>query len=377
MSAPWAVVAGDFTALGGMDAANAGLAAHLAGRGGVTLVAHRVAGELAARPGVTVELAARPLGSHLLGEPLLDRLGRREAARTVAEGGRVVVNGGNCRWPDINWLHYVHAADDTPASGAKARWHRRRSLRREREIVPTSRMTVCNSSKTARDVVERLQMPPERVRVVYYGCDPAACAAVTPPERSVARAALGWGDGPWVAFVSALGDTRKGFATLYAAWKSLCAGPDWDARLAVVGAGSSLNAWRKRAAADGLAHRIAFLGFRADVPRILAATDALVHPARYEAYGLAVHEALCRGLPAIVSASAGVAERYPPGLSDLLLQNPTDAGELADRLRYWRETLDAWPGRVADFAARLRGYTWDAMAAEFVRAVDGGDTCGS
>ena len=377
MSAPWAVVAGDFTALGGMDAANAGLAAHLAGRGGVTLVAHRVAGELADWPGVTVELAARPLGSHLLGEPLLDRLVRREAARTSERGGRVVVNGGNCRWPDINWLHYVHAADDTPASGVKARWHRRRALRRERDIVPTSRIAVCNSFKTARDALERLPMPADRVRVVYYGCDPVACAAVTPSERRAARAALGWGDGPWVAFVGALGDTRKGFDTLYAAWKSLCAGPGWDARLAVVGAGASLDAWRERATADGLTRRVAFLGFRPDVPRVLAAADALVHPARYEPYGLAVHEALCRGLPAVVSATAGVAERYPPGLADLLLQNPTDAGELADRLRHWRDALDAWPARVADFAEQLRGYTWDAMAADFVRAVEAGDPCGS
>ena len=23
---------------------------------------------------------------------------------------RVVVNGGNCAWPDINWVHAVHAA---------------------------------------------------------------------------------------------------------------------------------------------------------------------------------------------------------------------------------------------------------------------------
>ena len=42
--------------------------------------------------------------------------------------------------------------------------------------------------------------------------------------------------------------------------------------------------------------------FAADVAPVIAAADVLVHPARYEAYGLGVHEALCRGLPAIVSA---------------------------------------------------------------------------
>jgi len=38
-----------------------------------------------------------------------------------------------------------------------------------------------------------------------------------------------------------------------------------------------------------------------------------------------VHEALCCGLPAIVSASAGVAERYPADRLGLLLANSDDA----------------------------------------------------
>ncbi|MDK2408772.1 glycosyltransferase [Aphanizomenon sp. PH219] len=54
---------------------------------------------------------------------------------------------------------------------------------------------------------------------------------------------------------------------------------------------------------------INFLGFRADVPNLLRAADCLVAPTRYEAYDLGVHEALCCGLPAIVSADAGVDER--------------------------------------------------------------------
>ena len=64
------------------------------------------------------------------------------------------------------------------------------------------------------------------------------------------------------------------------------------------------------------------------MPSIFAACDLLIHPARYEAYGLAVHEALCRERPAIVTASAGVAERYPSDLSQLLLHDPDSADEL-------------------------------------------------
>jgi glycosyltransferase involved in cell wall biosynthesis len=105
------------------------------------------------------------------------------------------------------------------------------------------------------------------------------------------------------------------------------------------------------------------------VSRVLAAADALVHPARYEAYGLGVHEAICRGLPAIVSATAGVAELYPPDLSDLLIQNVEDSGEIADRLHRWRGDASGTALRVRPFSDRLRSRTWNDMAAEIQQAV--------
>jgi glycosyltransferase involved in cell wall biosynthesis len=367
------VVTGDFAPLGGMDAANWGLARYLGRTARVDLVTHRAWPDLADLPGVTVRRVWRPLGRHLLGEPLLDWAGRRWARRAGAEA-RVVVNGGNCRWFDVTWVHYVHAAHDPgrPAGllrRAKAAVHRSRSLARERLVLSRSRVVVCNSRLTARHVVERVGVPADRVRVVYYGCDPSRFGPVTTDERAAARRELGWADQPWAVFVGAMGDARKGFDTLYAAWRELCRGPGWDANLAVVGRGAELPVWEARAKADGLADRVRFLGFRDDVPRVLAAADLMAHPARYEAYGLGVHEALCRGLPVLVSAAAGVAERYPPELADLLLGNPDDAGELADRLRAWRRDLDRWPGRVAGLTAALRARTWDDMAAEFVAAV--------
>src|SRR5579862_1398480 len=57
---PWLVVAGDFTPLGAMDIANHALARHLAARGDVHVVAHRVWTDLAALPTLTVNPVWRP-----------------------------------------------------------------------------------------------------------------------------------------------------------------------------------------------------------------------------------------------------------------------------------------------------------------------------
>jgi glycosyltransferase involved in cell wall biosynthesis len=165
-------------------------------------------------------------------------------------------------------------------------------------------------------------------------------------------------------FIGALGDRRKGFDALFDAWRTLAGDPAWDVDLIAAGTGAERAAWEARARREGLGETIRLLGFRTDVASIIAAADVLVHPARYEAYGLGVHEALCRGIPAIVTASAGVAERYPAALKELLVPDPPDAAQLAARLRRWRSEADVWPARMAPFAAALRSRSWDDMAAE-------------
>jgi hypothetical protein len=86
---------------------------------------------------------------------------------------------------------------------------------------------------------------------------------------------------------------------------------------------------------------------------------------------LNVHEAVCRGVPALVSAGAGIAELYPAELSAMLLPDAEDAEDLAARLLRWRAEREEWKERFAPFAARLRGRAWGDAAAEFVRAVEG------
>ena len=374
---PWLLVAGDFTPLGGMDVANLALARHLARRGEeLHVVAHRVWADLIDLPGVNVHRVWRPFGRHLLGGPLLARKGRQMWRALRARGARAVANGGNCALADANWVHYLHAAfvpppAESPTHRAKQALTHQRDVAAERHALRRARVVICNSERTRQQVVESHGLDEHRVHVVYYGTDADRLAPVSGEARQSAHATLGWPrDRPLVGFVGALGDRRKGFDTLYEAWLMLCRDARWDADLVVAGTGAELPAWRARAAASGMGDRIRFLGFRSDVPEILSALDGLAHPARYEAYGLAVHEALCCGIPSIVSASAGIAERYPGGLHPLLLTDPDDPGELAERLRYWRSHIERLKDAVLPFSATLRSWTWDAMASAIVNRIE-------
>jgi glycosyltransferase involved in cell wall biosynthesis len=374
---PWLLVAGDLTPLGGMDAANHALARYLGQRGSeVHLVTHRAWPDLSALPGVTVHRVWRPFNRHLLGSPLLSRAGERVWRSLSPRGARAIVNGGNCCVAAANWIHYLHAAYVPAVNGSTARRAKgalahRHDLDAERRAIADARVVICNSRRTRQDVVDRMGVAEDRVEVVYYGSDPVRFGFVEPADRLRAKLRLNYpADRPLVGFVGALGDRRKAFDTVFDAWTMLCRRPDWDADLIVVGGGAEQPEWQRRAGDAGLSGRMRFLGFRPDVPEILAALDALVHPARYEAYGLSVHEALCRGVAAFVTATSGVAELYPHSLSELLIQNPDDAGELAERLVAWRRNAERLRAAVAPVSARLLSRSWDAMAQQIVECVE-------
>ncbi len=370
---PYAVVTGDFVKTGGMDAANFALAAFLADEGHPThLVAYRVAPELIARDRVVFHRVPKPVNAYALASPLLGAAGLLQASKMRRAGGRIVVNGGNCPVRGANWVHYLHAAYAPTARtsawrSAKGQLLHATSLLTERTALRAASLVITNSDRTRSDVIAHVGVDAARVRTVYYGIDASAFQPASPEARSAARRALGIDDDrPRVLFIGALGDRRKGFDVVYDAWRSLCQSASWDADLVVVGTGAELPAWRARAERDGLAARVAFLGFRKDVPLILAACDALVAPTRYEAYGLGVHEALCCALPALVSASAGVAERYPGPLRDWLLADPDSADELVSKLTRWRATAASRARDVAAFSATLRARSWRDMAKDIV-----------
>jgi glycosyltransferase involved in cell wall biosynthesis len=372
----WVLVAGDFVHTGGMDRANAALAEYLCASGhDVHLVSFRIDPELLANRRVTPHRIHRMMGSHLLNAHRLDRKGR-EVARAITTRdarARVLVNGTNCDWGDLNWVHFVHHASVGHSTNAplwfkaKAEAEHWKHCRDERRILPRARILIANSDRTRRDLIGQIKVAESRIHTIYLGANDD-WKSITPDRRTKVRSDYGiTAERPLIIFVGAMGyDARKGYDTLWASWRALCADSSWDGELIVAGAGRALPQWRKAAADAGLAARTRLIGFADNVPDLLSAADLLVSPVRYESYGLNVQEALVCGVPAIVSKTAGIAERYPAELRELLLTNPEDAQELASRIRIWRGRIEEFKRLTLPLAERLRQYTWNDMAAQIV-----------
>jgi len=377
MPTTWVIVAGGAHDGGGMERANAALLRYLITMGAtVHLVTHEAAPDLVESPRVELHRVRRVPGLAAT-DYLLDRTGRR-VARTVCRrspGACVVVNGGNCTWPDVNWVHYVHHAWKRPSRGRLPIRARRGVLnavyrRSERRALTAARLVIVNSEVTRRDVVRHVGIAAERVRLVYLGAE-SAWAAPTSDERSRARTAFGAGaDERVIAFVGGLGhDERKGFDVLLAAWRVLAADPQFHGRLLVAGTGARLPSYAAAAASMSGRNPIVFLGHTPNVRKVLAAADLTVSPSRYESYGLNVQESFLCGVPALVTRGSGVAERYPACLEPLLLDNPGDAGELVIAVRRWESNREELGRAALELGDRLRAHTWADMGREFVAAV--------
>ena len=373
----WVIVAGGFHDDGAMDRANAALAACLLGRGArVHLVGHEIDARFVHHPNADCHAVPRPRAAAPLAESLLSRRGLAVAAQVtaVAPEARVVVNGGNCPWPDINWVHAVHAVWPVVDGGAPA-WvkvkHRAvkaLARRQERTALQAARTVIANSQATRRALLDTgLVEEPSRVHTVYLGTDRSWGKADT-SERAAARETYRIPPHrPVVAYVGTLGfDLNKGFDIVWSAWERLASSGGWDATLVVAGDGGRLPFWRRAAERAGLDRNVRFLGQTSRVREVLAAADLLVSPVRYEAYGMNVHEALCRGAAVMVTRTAGVVERFDDALEASLLPPQVTSEWLEQRLREWLSDVDGWRARAQSAAARLRARSWEDMAEDIV-----------
>lgn len=81
-----------------------------------------------------------------------------------------------------------------------------------------------------------------------------------------------------------------------------------NAQLVLVGDGPLRPQLQQMAQALGIAERVAFLGHRTDVARVLKACDIYVHPTNSDGFGIAACEAMAAGLPVIASDVPGLAQ---------------------------------------------------------------------
>lgn len=249
----------------------------------------------------------------------------------------------SARWFDLPRAVWhepgLRGAHATLASRFKA-WLEVRQYRR-------ARIVFANSDATARDLAAR-GVDPAAITVVPFGVDAARYRPPQPAEHEAARIALGVAhDAFAVCFVGPHGP-RKGLPVLIDALRGT------DVHL--IAAGDHRGAGTlAHAATAGVV--ISAPGKLEDVRTAYWAADVFVYPTRYDAFGMAVLEAMACGLPVIVSPEAGAAGLAAEGAGVVLPEVSTDA------IREAVADLRADPARREALARAARtvaeGRDWD------------------
>jgi glycosyltransferase involved in cell wall biosynthesis len=198
---------------------------------------------------------------------------------------------------------------------------RARALREaERRALAAVAGVLVTSRSTAR-MLPDFGVAPERIQVVEPGTDPA------PP-------ALGSGTGTLSLLCVATLIPRKGHALLLDALAGLA---DRDWRLVCVGSlerdPETAAAVQARIHTLNLTERVLLAG-ELDEPALAdcyARADLFVLPTLFEGYGMALAEALARGLPVIGTRVGAVPDTVPAGAG--ILVPPNDAASLREALR--------------------------------------------
>lgn len=227
--------------------------------------------------------------------------------------------------PDVLWTNQLPAASFFPAflpAGAPALVYQAHGFDAAAEIRGGPRLgrrcarVVAVSEGVAR-LLREAGVARDRISVIHNAVDAEAVvrrarapAAPLPPRRAgevvlVHPAVLGPRKQQHVA-IEALAALPPG-AVLWLCGSTAPGGdPGYEAGLHAL------------AARLGVAARVHFLGWRADLPAVLAAADVALLPSRAESFGLVLAEAMALGLPCAGAAVGGIPEVVEDGVTGVL-----------------------------------------------------------
>ena len=287
-------------------------------------------------------LAALPQGARVV----LDGLAMGGLPGVVTEHGR--------RLRLVALVHHALADETGLESHAMARFE---AL--ERQALAACRGVIVTSAFTA-ERLARFGVTPERISAVPPGVDPAPLASGVPdggPPQLLCVGSVTPRKGQEI-LVNALAQLRE------VDWRCVCAG-------SLCRAPAYAQEVQRRVDELALSRRFDFPG-ECDGPGInalYATSTVFVLPSFFEGYGMALTEALARGLP-IVSTTGGAIPFTVPADAGVLV---TPGDEVALTAAIGSLLTDpSRLGRLRDAARRHAASLprWDAVAADFGKAVD-------
>jgi len=248
----------------------------------------------------------------------------------------------------------MHVAENAALHATKERFARDRADR-----------IIADSEATRRDIVRELNIPPEKISVVYAAAD-TRFRPHTPEETQTTLERYSLTHNRYILSVGTL-EPRKNHVRLIEAYAMLRARytPAEHLPPLIIAGG---NGWKYDAILaapeqTGVAGFVRFLGRVPDddLPALIAGSRVFVYPSLYEGFGLPPLEALACGVPVVVSHAASL----PEVVGDAgLYCDPYDPHDIARQIAALLEDNDLTLRLRYASVMRARQFSWERAARE-------------
>ncbi len=191
-------------------------------------------------------------------------------------------------------------------------------------VAATVQRYLAVSGAVALQLEKTFHVRPDKIQVVHNTIPLNGFTSQSDPGK---RAEL-WGETsrPIVLTVARL-DKQKGLAYLLEAATLVP-----EASFVLAGSGPERGALESQVRAQGLEGRVRFLGYRQDVPELLASCDVFVLPSLYEGFSVSILEAMAAGKPVVATDVGGTREALIHGETGFLVP-PGDSAALANAIK--------------------------------------------
>ena len=296
--------------------------------------------------------------------------------------GVLNTHGVVCPLWGVHWVQSVHSAWIDRSREYRPPWSMARfkqwlnplhsmilKLEEEHFGKRQYRKIIATTPEVQKDLEHYYGVPPEDVVLIPNGFAPDE---FNPERRAARRQAerkkLNLKPNDVAILLVANELERKGYRTILSALQILNSP---RLRLIVIGR-PNVDKVRRQARDVGLANCVLACGSTNDVARFHAVADIFVLPTQYEAFCLAILEALGSGLPVVTTRIPGADNAIQPGVNGLLINDPQSGGELAEALRTLLDdsTRAAFSTRAPRTVAH---YQWPVVLKQYENVLCGYD----
>jgi UDP-glucose:(heptosyl)LPS alpha-1,3-glucosyltransferase len=313
-----------------------------------------------------------PVSLHLVEPARLMQARGRRIARVIAGLAADVVHDSGTSWSgtvfhpqtgsrllslDREIASFPRHRRARAAISPRLQWRRLEMARLERLQAARARRIIAVSRRIRTMPARRHGVAEEGIVLIPNGVDTRRFTPDNAPWlRGPTRRRLGVGDDAVLFLATAHNFRLKGVDTTLRALARLARGGR-DVRLAVAG-GTPDPFWHGLVQQLGLGGRVDFRGLVGDMESLYAASDAVLHPTRWDACSLATIEAMASGLPVVTSAMDGAGDLIADGRNGFVLRDPDDVDALAARMA---SLLDPGERRRVGAAARIAALGHDIV----------------